>query len=149
MLGKADRSHREVSRRQRERAKALRGDMTDAERRLWMELRAHRFAGWSFRRQVPIGAYICDFVCHRGRLIIEVDGGQHVATAQAKGDAQRTAWLEDRGFRDLRFWNNDVLASPEGVLTTIAAVLAAIPPSQPSPARGEGFPPASRESGRR
>ena len=58
-------------------AKKLRSDMTDAERRLWYRLRAHRFDGHKFKRQVPIGPYVVDFACLGRKLVIEVDGGQH------------------------------------------------------------------------
>jgi len=65
--------------------------MTDAERYLWHALRARRFAGWKFRRQVSVGPFVADFLCHAARLIVEVDGGQHSAAV----DAQRTALLEE------------------------------------------------------
>ena len=98
------------------RARHLRRVMTDAERRLWRELRAHRFAAWHFRRQHPVGPYIVDFICLAARLVIEIDGGQH----SPDRDGRRTAWLEAAGFRVLRFWNNEVLANSEGVLQAIA-----------------------------
>ena len=86
--------------------KPLRSNMTDAERRLWYWLRAHRFAGHKFKRQVPLGRYVVDFACLNRSLVIEVDGGQHADSAR---DRQRDAWLRARGFEVLRFWNNDVL----------------------------------------
>jgi very-short-patch-repair endonuclease len=95
--------------------------MSRAERRLWYYLRAHRFHGASFRRQTPIGRYIVDFVCHDSMLIIELDGSQHGAAAATKHDDKRTAWLTTRGYKVLRFWNNDVLRNTEGVLELIAA----------------------------
>src|SRR6185295_2538863 len=76
-------------------ARALRSGATDAESLLWRHLRAHRFAGWKFKRQQPIGPYIVDFVCLAARLVIEVDGGQHL---ESKADAARDAWLEQEGF---------------------------------------------------
>jgi|SRR2546426_679308 very-short-patch-repair endonuclease len=104
-----------------ERARQLRGTMTDAEVRLWIRLRGAQVEGYRFRRQVAIGPYIVDFVCMRARLVIEVDGGQHSErTAQ---DSFRTAWLKSRGFRVLRFWNTDVLGNTEGVLEDIRAAL--------------------------
>ncbi|MFN0039048.1 MAG: DUF559 domain-containing protein [Burkholderiales bacterium] len=116
-------------------AKCLRREMTDAERVLWREVRAHRFAGFKFKRQEPLGLYVVDFVCYQARLIVELDGGQHAQ--QQEADAQRTRLLESRGFRVLRFWNHDVLKNIEGVMNEIEKSL--IPPSpQPSPARGEG-----------
>ncbi|MDB5501283.1 MAG: (cytosine-5-)-methyltransferase [Tardiphaga sp.] len=101
----------------RNNAKVLRTNMTDAERRLWYLLRAHRFAGFKFKRQIPIGRYIVDFVCRAERLIIEVDGGQHADSSQS--DRTRDLWLEDQGFRVLRFWNNEVQNNTDGVLEVI------------------------------
>jgi len=84
-------------------------------------LRAKQIGGYRFRRQVPVGPYVADFACLKAHLVIEVDGSQH---AQAKErDNQRTAWLESRGFRVLRFWDNDVLLQTNGVLETIRAAL--------------------------
>lgn len=127
----------------RKHAKALRANMTDAERRLWYLLRAHRLDGIKFRRQVPIGRYVADFACISRNLIIEVDGGQH---AESETDAKRTNWLEGRGFRVLRFWNNEVLQNSNGVLEVILGAALAASPSPvpslrdgpPSPLRGEG-----------
>ena len=121
--------HSEVSPRQRGSARNLRSTMSEAERRLWYHLRAHRFGGAPFRRQAPIGQYIVDFVCHDSKLIIELDGGQHGTLGGAKRDERRTAWLGSRGYRVLRFWNNDVLRNTEGVLELIAAELDKAPPS--------------------
>src|SRR4030067_92889 len=101
-------------------AKALRRRMTDTERRLWAQLRAHRLARWKFKRQQPIGAYIVDFVCFRARLVIEVDGGQHLGS---EADRVRGEWLEGQGFRVLRFWNNEVLTELPAVLEKIAEAL--------------------------
>jgi BirA family biotin operon repressor/biotin-[acetyl-CoA-carboxylase] ligase len=106
-------------------ARQLRRDMTDAERCLWKQLRAHRFASEKFRRQEPTGPYIVDFVSHRSRLIIELGGGQHAV--QVEHDRERTRWLEGRGYRVVRFWNNQVLTETESVLEAIALVLAPSP----------------------
>ena len=116
-------------------SKRLRGQQTEAERRLWSILRANRLAGWKWKRQEQIGDYIVDFVCFRVRLIIEADGSQH---AESDADLKRDVYLAGQGFRVLRFWNNDILANPDGVS---AAVLAALetPLPNPSPARGEGL----------
>jgi len=95
----------------RSHAKALRANMTEAERRLWYFLRSHRFAGMKFKRQALIGRYIVDFVSFQRRLVVEVDGGQH---ADSEADLPRTRWLEDQGFRILRFWNNEVLSNKPG-----------------------------------
>jgi very-short-patch-repair endonuclease len=101
------------------RARELRQVMTDAERRLWRNLRRH-FLGVHFRRQVPIGPYIVDFACLGRRLVVEIDGGQHMGSAE---DEIRDQWLRERGYRVLRFWNHDVLKNTEGVLTVIASAL--------------------------
>ncbi len=98
-------------------ARQLRHRSTDAERLLWRHLRSRRFAGFKFRRQEPVGAYIPDFVCYERRLIVELDGGQH-ADARAY-DGRRDAWLADQGFRILRFPDNYVLTNLGGTLETI------------------------------
>ena len=120
-------------------AKNLRSQQTDAEQRLWHQLRAHRFMGLKFKRQKPVGRYIVDFVCIKYQLIIEVDGGQHID--QMEYDDERTAWLESEGFRVLRFWNHEVLQEMDGVLEQIrqAVVEIATPsPPAPLPHAGEG-----------
>ena len=98
-------------------ARALRRNQTDTERELWHLLRGRELAGFKFRRQVPLGEYVADFVCLSERLIVELDGGQHLG--RADHDARRTAWLESQNFRVLRFWNNDVFEQKEAVLQTI------------------------------
>jgi len=90
------------------KARELRTHPTDAERRLWQKLKRRQIAGIKFRRQLPIGPYIVDFVCLERRLVVEVDGGQHLE--QIPQDEQRSQWLRAQGFRVLRFWNNDALA---------------------------------------
>lgn len=117
----------------RQRAKAMRARLTEAEQRLWLHLRAHRFLGLKFKRQVPIGHYIADFVCHESHLIVEIDGGQHAD--QTTYDKQRDQWLGQQGFTILRFWNNEVLQQTEAVLEQIR--LATLSPN-PSPACGRG-----------
>jgi len=101
-------------------ARKLRRTPTDAEIRLWSRLRRKQLAGFRFRRQHPLGPYVVDFFCAAAKLVVEVNGGQHADD----GDA-RTRWLEARGYRVIRFWNNEVLANTEGVLSTILAVLRA------------------------
>lgn len=122
----------------RQFAKILRANMTDAERRLWYRLRAHRLEGIKFKRQVPIGQYVADFACMDRKLLFEVDGGQH---AQSTSDAERTNWLEDQGFRILRFWNNEVLNETDAVL---GVILAAVTAAGPSPGAPDGAPPSPR-----
>ena len=107
-------------------AKRLRQEATDAERILWREVRAHRFAGFKFKRQEPLGLYVVDFVCYEAKLIVELDGGHHAD--QQESDAERTHWLESRGFRVLRFWNNDVLTNIAGVMYEIEKKLPLSPP---------------------
>jgi very-short-patch-repair endonuclease len=98
-------------------ARALRKRSTDAEKLLWSRLRGRRFDGIKFKRQVPIGSYIADFVALDLKLIIELDGGQHAQRAEQ--DAERTRILEQWGYHVVRFWNNDVLGNIDGVLETI------------------------------
>ena len=122
----------------KKQARELRRNMIDAERVLWRELRDDKL-GWRFRRQFPIPCYIADFVCIEARLITEADGGQH---ARPDDHQLRDTELRRRGWRILRFWNNEILANPQGVLTTIAEVLG--PPREqnphpsPPPLAGEG-----------
>ncbi len=115
-------------------AKALRRRMTDTERHLWTQLRAHRLARWKFKRQQPIGPYVVDFVCFRARLVVEVDGGQHQGS---EADRVRETWLEGQGFRVLRFWDNEVLTELPTVLEKIAEALSPSPPPLSHEGRGE------------
>jgi len=103
------------------RARQLRGNSTDAERRLWSKLRRKQLDGFRFRRQSPIGSYYVDFICLEKRLAVEIDGGQHAI--QQDADAKRTRWLEGEGYRVIRFWNNDVLGNLDGVLESIRRAL--------------------------
>lgn len=107
----------------RARARALRLNSTDAERLMW--LWAHRLDG--FRRQVPIGPYIVDFVSHRAKPAIEIDGGQHFDAEQAAKDAGRTVFLSGKGYPVLRFSNLDVIQNRSGVLSVIAEALGNTP----------------------
>jgi very-short-patch-repair endonuclease len=102
-------------------AKVLRSRLTDAERKLWYYLRARRFLGWKFRRQVPLGRHIVDFLCEEARVIVEVDGGHH--GEQLERDSNRTRWLGEQGYEVVRFWNNEVLGNIEGVLATLSPAL--------------------------
>jgi len=104
----------------RQRAKNLRKQSTETERHLWYNLRANRL-GVKFKRQVLIGTYIVDFVCLQKQLIIELDGSQHFDNQ--KYDMERTAWLNARGFKVLRFWNNEVLQQTTSVIEIIMQAL--------------------------
>ena len=94
----------------------MRREPTEAERRLWNLLRDRRLGGRKFRRQVPIGPYIVDFLCLELKLIVEADGSQH---ADNPRDEVRDAYLVGRGWKVLRFWNHEVTLNSEGVLETI------------------------------
>jgi very-short-patch-repair endonuclease len=105
-------------------ARTLRRNSTDVERLMWRLLRDRRFAGIKFRRQVPIGPYIADFASIQHRLAVEVDGGQHGGAS----DERRDAFLAARGWRVVRFWNNDVLQNRNGVLERLLDVTGAPSP---------------------
>ena len=96
---------------------------TDAEIRLWSRLRRKQLDGFRFRRQQPIGPYIVDFFCPAAKLVIEVDGGQHAQ--RENEDTSRTCWLEEHGYRVVRFWNNEVLANTDSVTWAILETLRA------------------------
>jgi very-short-patch-repair endonuclease len=98
-------------------AKRLCRNQTDAERVLWFRLRDRRLAGWKFKRQVPIDRFIVDFFCADGKLIVEIDGGQH--DEDRERDEDRTKLLEAMGYIVLRFWNNDVMRNLDGVLEVV------------------------------
>ena len=119
------------------RARDLRRDMTEVERVLWHGLRRGQL-GWRFRRQHPIPPYVVDFACLEASLVVEADGGQH---ALAGDHELRDEALRRKGWRVLRFWNNDILENRAGVLQTIAAALEAARKSPlpfPPPRAGEG-----------
>jgi very-short-patch-repair endonuclease len=109
----------------RSRARTMRGAPTDVELRLWRLLRDRRLNGIKFRRQVPVGPYIVDFLCVGAKLIVEADGFQH---AESSRDTIRDAYLVSQGWKVLRFWNNEVFLNREGVL------------DQPSPRGRRGVP---------
>jgi very-short-patch-repair endonuclease len=104
------------------RAQQLRNNATEAERRLWRHLSRRQLGGFKFSRQMPVGPFVCDFLCRERKLIVEVDGGQH---SESMRDVSRTAYLEAQGYQVIRFWNNDVLGNVEGVLQIISASLKA------------------------
>jgi very-short-patch-repair endonuclease len=109
---------------QRRRAKDLRQSMTRAERLLWRYLKAHRLDRLGFRRQVPMGPYIVDFVCHAALLVIELDGETHDFTARQKYDLRRDAWFASRGYFVLHIPNEEVLGNLEGAWELIRATAA-------------------------
>jgi Uncharacterized protein conserved in bacteria len=98
----------------------MRREPTEAERKLWILLRNRRFASHKFRRQVPIGPYIADFVCYSAKLVVEADGSQHAENGR---DVMRDAELARRGFHLLRLWNDDILARPARVMEAVWAAL--------------------------
>ena len=104
-------------------SRRLRRNMTEAERRLWWHLKRVPVQDTHFRRQVPIGSFIVDFALLSHRLVIEVDGDHHGREPFAERDQARTAWLNERGFRVLRFSNTDVMRNIDSVLDTIYAAL--------------------------
>jgi len=99
------------------KARSLRKNQTDVEQLVWKHLRNRQLYNYKFRRQFPIEPYIADFVCLDLKLIIELDGGQHAS--QIDYDNQRSLFLEQRGFKVIRFWNNDVIENTVGVLEAI------------------------------
>lgn len=134
--------HAVVSERQRSRAKQLRRTMTRAETLLWRYLKANRMDGVGIRRQTPIGNYVADFVCFSSKLIIELDGESHNFEERQNADQRRDAFFAAEGFQILRFTNEQVMSSLEGVVETIRQAASAgargLPPSLPLPHKGGG-----------
>ena len=120
-----------VSPKLRSFAQRLRGEHIDAEQKLWMRLRDRPVGNWKFRRQHPIGGYVVDFCSLEGMLIVEVDGGQHLE--QEGTDSERTEYLRSKGFRVLRFWNDDVVTKTDDVLEEILRVLESSQAFHPHP----------------
>jgi BirA family biotin operon repressor/biotin-[acetyl-CoA-carboxylase] ligase len=121
---------------QRQFARTLRKQMTDAEQLLWRHLRARRLGGQKFRRQQPLGPYVVDFMHFGARVIVEADGGQHNGNRRDEG---RDAWLESQGFKVLRFWNDAILQHTDSVLEAIwGAVAESTPLPQPLSRKGRG-----------
>ena len=100
-------------------AKEMRSNMTPAETKMWRILRGKRFQNLKFKRQVLIGNYIVDFLCEDKKIIIEIDGGQHNEELNIQSDKNRTRYLENNGYKVLRFWNNEIDNNIEGVYETI------------------------------
>jgi very-short-patch-repair endonuclease len=139
--------HTNIEPKARLRARAMRRNPTDAERKMWWLLRSLKPLGMHFRRQAPIGPYIADFAWHAGRIVIELDGSQH-ADARRAYDSRRTAWLKSQGYCVLRFWNIDVLKSPQSVGEAVLAAAqsraaeSGQSPTPTPPHKGEGLRPA-------
>jgi very-short-patch-repair endonuclease len=145
-----------------DRARKLRREMTPQERLPWAQLRDRRLNGAKFRKQMWLGGYIADFACPEARLVVEADGSQHADNLAY--DEARSAEFTRLGWRTLRFWNNEITADLDGVLTAILDALpspshpasqAACPSplqgegrSNPSPCRGEGGARAAQPRGR-
>lgn len=123
------------------RAKALRTNQTEHERKLWHYVRGHRFAGFKFRRQQPMGHYIVDFICHAAKLIVELDGEQHGEDAAQLHDEKRALYLEQSSYRVLRFSNHEFSRHTQSVLDAIYHAL-----TNPSPGpSGHPLPQGERE----
>jgi len=129
-------------------SRRLRATMTDAEQKLWRHLWRIPIKGTHFRRQVPIGRYFADFVCHQIGLVIELDGSQHTEESARRYDEERTAFLQSSGYRVIRFWNAEVQEELDAVLDTIFAIvqqqqilLAETSPVHPTPALRADPPP--------
>ena len=115
-------------------AKDLRNNPTDTEKFLWKYLSRKQFLGYKFRRQQRIGKFIADFACLEKKLIIELDGGQHLSRVER--DIERDQWLASEGYKVVRFWNNEVFKNIEGVLEEIRRAVHPLP--DPPPSEGEG-----------
>ena len=117
-------------------ARRLRRAPTFAEGKPWKVLRK---TDLHFRRQAPFGPYVVDFVCHSARLIIEVDGEVHDLPEVASRDAQREAWLTGRGYRVIRFSNDQAVSDPHSLVQLILETASADTPTPTPPRKGEGI----------
>ena len=123
----------------------MRREPTEVERSLWWKLRELNRLGAGFRRQAAIGPYVADFAWLSARIVVELDGGQH-AEEQAAHDRARDAWLRERGFRVLRFWNSDVIESLDGVVEAIFhGIRAELNRPHPTRSSRAGHPPREGE----
>jgi len=111
-------------------ARANRKEMSEPAMRMWLQLRAERFAGIKFRREKVIGSYIADFAANEPRLVIEIDGGTH--DVDDESDKIRTRYLEAQGYRVQRYTNEDVMLNIEGVLNHLTSVVAEMRPPLPT-----------------
>jgi very-short-patch-repair endonuclease len=102
------------------RARHLRQAQTTAEKLFWHGVKAKRFESYKFRRQFPIGDYFVDFACVSAKLVVEIDGGQH---CDSVADVKRTEYIERKGYKVIRFWNDEILRNIEGVLTSLSLTL--------------------------
>ena len=100
---------------QKQRARDLRKNMTDSERIIWSIIRNRQFYGYRFLRQYCMGQYIVDFICREKKIIIEIDGGQHNKQINIEYDEQRSAYLNSKGYKVVRFWNNEINNNLAGV----------------------------------
>ena len=116
-------------------ARQLRRNQTDAEKRIWKHLRSKQLNSLKFRRQQPVGPYIIDFVCFDVKLIVELDGSQHIELKEK--DVERDNWLRSQGFTVLRFWNNEEMGNITGVLEVIYNFCENHPPLTPPIKGGE------------
>ena len=102
---------------------SLRRNLTDAENKLWQELRGRRVQGYKFRRQHPIEDYIADFACLSSKLIVEIDGATHSTAEEMAYDVRRTVFLKSLEWRVIRFTNDDVFSDVDGVVEAIYEAL--------------------------
>ncbi|OHD70757.1 MAG: DNA (cytosine-5-)-methyltransferase [Spirochaetes bacterium RBG_16_49_21] len=116
-------------------ARQLRKNQTEAEKKLWKYLKSKQVKELKFRRQEPLGSYIVDFVCFENKLVIELDGSQHIEDKE--NDIERDDWLKSQGFAVIRFWNNEVMNNIDGVLAVIFNFCSNHPPLAP-PIKGGG-----------
>lgn len=104
-------------------ARKLRKNQTPQEQKMWNILRNHQFFGLEFRRQYPIDDYIVDFICRKKKVIVEIDGGQHNEPENKASDYNRTKYLESKGYKVVRFWNNEVDENIEGVYLKLKEII--------------------------
>jgi very-short-patch-repair endonuclease len=106
-----------------ETARRLRRESTVGEKLLWAQLKNRQLRGCKFVRQEPIGPYFADFVCRESKLVVEVDGDTHSTGEEIAHDTRRSAYLEQHGYRVIRFWNTEVKEGMDGVLAGISAAI--------------------------
>lgn len=111
----------------------LRKKQTEAEKKIWFHLRNRHFEGLKFRRQHSIGPFITDFCCIEKKIVIEVDGSQHIQNKIY--DDNRTKYLNQNGYKVIRFWDNDVLNRCDSVLEAVRIELNPYPHPNPLPER--------------